>query len=72
MARSYSGTKGFSLTFRLSLSFILLIILLMGMVGFSIFIRDRDTFTKETINRSWSLVNSTNVIARDAIRIKKI
>lgn len=71
MVKTHSRHRGFSLTFRLSLSFTLLIILLMGMVGFSIFIRDRDTFTKDTINRGWSLVHSTNVIARDAIRVKR-
>jgi methyl-accepting chemotaxis protein len=71
MAKRHSKPRGFSLTFRLSLSFTLLIIMLMGFIGFFVFIRDRDTFTKDTINRGWSLVNSTNVIARDAIRVKR-
>ena len=59
--------KGFSLTFRLSLAFTLLIIMLMGAVGFSIFVRDRDMLTKNTIERGWTLMDSINVVARDAI-----
>jgi methyl-accepting chemotaxis protein len=71
MANRHFKPRGFSLTFRLSLSFTLLIIILMGFIGFSIFIRDRDTFTKDTINRGWSLVHTTNAIARDALSSKR-
>jgi methyl-accepting chemotaxis protein len=71
MANRHFKPRGFSLTFRLSLSFTLLIIILMGFIGFSIFIRDRDTFTKDTINRGWSLVHTTNVVARDALSSKR-
>ncbi|HHX22947.1 MAG TPA: cell wall metabolism sensor histidine kinase WalK [Thermoanaerobacterales bacterium] len=67
MARNSARFKGFSLTFKLGFGFTLLLIALMGFIGFSVFMRDRDSFTKNTIERGWNIVHSTNVVALDAI-----
>ncbi len=71
MAKRHFKPRGFSLTFRLSLSFTLLNIIPMGFIGFSIFSRDRDTLTKDTINRGWSLVHTKNVVSRGALISKR-
>lgn len=57
--------SGFSLTFRLSLGITLLIIMLLAAVGFGSFIRDRDAFMKEAINRGWTTVHTVQTFAGD-------
>lgn len=59
--------KGFSLTFRLSLGFTLLITLLMGAVGFSTYVRDSKAYTQEAVNRGWAIVQTANAFTADAL-----
>lgn len=55
--------KGFSLTFRLSLGITLLITVLMAVVGFATFQRDRNTFIEETYSRGWSMTETVQTLA---------
>lgn len=68
MARALKIPRGFSLTFRLSLAFTLLIIFLMGSVIFSVFINDRNTMTQNVVERGWTSVNSINAVAGDSLK----
>jgi HAMP domain-containing protein len=64
---SYKG-GGFSLTFRLSLGFTLLITLLMGAVGFSTYMRERNVLIKWVVDRGWATVRLLNTVAFEAAR----
>lgn len=63
---SYRG-GGFSLTFRLSLGFTLLITFLMGAVGFSIYVRERNVFINGVVERGWAMVRLVNTVASEAM-----
>jgi methyl-accepting chemotaxis protein len=60
--------RGFSLTFRLSLGITLIITLLMGAVGFSTYMRERDAFINGVVDRGWATVRLVNTVALEAIR----
>ncbi|MCG1011531.1 HAMP domain-containing protein [Tepidanaerobacter sp. GT38] len=72
MARVLKIDKGFSLTFRLSLAFTLLIIFLMGSVAFLFFIKDRNIMTQNVIERGWTSINSINPVARDSLKFHRL
>lgn len=55
----------FSLTFRISLGITMLIMVLLAAVGFGSFLRDRDTFMQEAINRGWTTVYTVQTFAGD-------
>lgn len=59
--------KGFSLTFRLSLGFTLLITILTGAVGFSIYAKDRNLFLNQAINQGWAISESVNTLALNSL-----
>lgn len=60
--------SGFSLTFKMSLGFTVLIAVLIGTVGFSIFVRDRDALNEQLINRGWAIIKTANSFSADAIK----
>jgi methyl-accepting chemotaxis protein len=66
MTTSWHKGGGFSLTFRLSLGFTLIITLLMGGVGFSTYIRERDAFINGVVDRGWATVRLVNTVALEA------
>ncbi|MDK2856397.1 MAG: hypothetical protein PWQ41_533 [Bacillota bacterium] len=68
MAKSWYKGGGFSLTFRLSLGLTLIITLLMGVVGFSTYIRERDAFINGVVGRGWATIRLINTVALEAIR----
>ncbi|HHW02204.1 MAG TPA: cell wall metabolism sensor histidine kinase WalK [Thermoanaerobacterales bacterium] len=67
MAKSAYRGGGFSLTFRLSLGFTLLITFLMGAVGFSIYVRERNVFINGVVERGWATVRLVNTVASEAM-----
>lgn len=66
--KSSKVSRGFSLTFKLSLGFTLLITLLMGAVGISTYMRDRDAFMKETVSRGWAMMESMEHFAAHSLK----
>ncbi|MBO8137534.1 MAG: HAMP domain-containing protein [Desulfotomaculum sp.] len=60
--------SGFSLTFRLTIGFILLITFLLTAVGISTYVRDKQAFMKEAVNRGWTTVHTVNIIAAEYLR----
>ena len=61
--------SGFSLTFRLSLGITLLIMMLLGAVGFSSYLRDRDVFMKEAVSRGWTTVHAVQTFAGEHLAL---
>lgn len=57
--------SNFSLTFRLSLGITLLITVLLGAVGFGTYMRDRNVFMEEAVNRGWTTVHTVQTFAGD-------
>lgn len=68
MTKRWPDGRGFSLTFRLSLGLTLIITLLMGAVGFSTYMRERDAFINGVVDRGWATVRLVNTVALEAIR----
>lgn len=68
MTKRWHEGRGFSLTFRLSLGLTLIITLLMGVVGFSTYMRERDAFINGVVDRGWATARLVNTIALEAIR----
>lgn len=61
--------SSFSLTFRLSLGITLLIMLLLGAVGFGSYMRDRNIFMQEIVNRGWTTVQTVQTFAGDHLAV---
>ncbi|MTI82197.1 MAG: cell wall metabolism sensor histidine kinase WalK [Firmicutes bacterium] len=60
--------SSFSLTFRLSLGFVLLITFMLIAVGISTYIRDKNVFMEEAVNRGWTTVRTVNTFAADHLK----
>jgi len=67
MIKRRIARKGFSLTFRLSLGITLLIAMLTGAVGFSIYAKDRNLFINQAINQGWAISESVNTLALNSL-----
>lgn len=67
MAKSRDRVRGFSLTFRLSLGFTLLLILLMGTVGFTTYVRERAALVDSVVGRGWSTLRLVNTVALEGL-----
>jgi methyl-accepting chemotaxis protein len=70
MAKRSARLRGFSLTFRLSLGFTLLITFLMGLLGCSLYVRDRNTMIKQAIDQGWAVSHTANTAASSALKAK--
>lgn len=70
MAKRSARLRGFSLTFRLSLGFTLLITFLMGLLGCSLYVRDRNTIIKQAIDQGWAVSHTANTAASSALKAK--
>lgn len=68
MTKRWPDGRSFSLTFRLSLGLTLIITLLMGAVGFSTYMRERDAFVNRVVDRGWATVRLVSTVALEAIR----
>jgi len=67
MIKRNNARKGFSLTFRLSLGFTLLIAMLTGAVGFSVYAKDRNLFLNQAVNQGWAISESVNTVALNSL-----
>ncbi|TYP53777.1 methyl-accepting chemotaxis protein [Thermosediminibacter litoriperuensis] len=58
----------FSIGFRLSMGFTLILTFLLGAMGFTIYVRDREAFIEEFTGRGWAVVQAVNGYAYQAVK----